>query len=102
MDSAYFSGRSGETKNWFSEFFLKLDPLFGPIAAKRLVLELLCMSGGGHIRGVCRTVNKKRWLCNGILFPVDGRHFPSSWCKHLSGLCWRECDCTTEYMFVEV
>ena len=46
MDSAYFSGRSGGEKNCFPKFFLKLDPLCGPVAAKPLVLELLCLEVG--------------------------------------------------------
>ena len=44
MDSAYFSGCSGGEKNCFPKiFFLNLDPLCGPVAAKPLVLELLCL-----------------------------------------------------------
>jgi len=36
-------------------FFLKLDPLCGPVAAKPLVLELLCLElGTGHFCGICR------------------------------------------------
>jgi len=50
MDSAYFSGRSGGEKNWFSKiFFLKFDPLCGPVAAKPLVLELLCLEVGTSV-----------------------------------------------------
>jgi len=51
MESAYFSGHSGGEKNWFGEnfFFLKLDPLCGPVAAKRLVLELLCLEVGTSV-----------------------------------------------------
>jgi len=50
MDSAYFSGRSGGEENWFREnFFLKLDPLCGPVAAKPLVLELLCLEVGTSV-----------------------------------------------------
>ena len=41
MDSAYFSGRSGDERNCFpNSFFLNLDPLCCPVAAKPLVLEL--------------------------------------------------------------
>jgi len=43
MHSAYFSGRSGGGKSCFSKLFLNLDPLCGPLAAKPLVLELLCL-----------------------------------------------------------
>jgi len=46
MDSAYFSGGG---KNWFPNFFLKLDPLCGPVAAKPLVLELLCLEVGTSV-----------------------------------------------------
>jgi len=43
MDSAYFSGRSGGEKLFVEIFFKNLDPLCGPLAAKPLVLELLCL-----------------------------------------------------------
>jgi len=36
-------------KNWFREFFLKLDLLCGPVAAKPLVLELLCLEVGTSV-----------------------------------------------------
>ena len=37
-------------KNWFREnFFLKWDPLCGPVAAKPLVLELLCLEVGTSV-----------------------------------------------------
>jgi len=50
MDSAYFSGRNGGGKIWFREiFFVKLDPLCGPVAAKPLVLELLCLEVGTSV-----------------------------------------------------
>ena len=50
MDSAYFSGRSGGERNCFPEIFLKkLDPLYGPVAAKPLVLELLCLEVGTSV-----------------------------------------------------
>jgi len=50
MESAYFSGRSEGGKNWFREiFFLKLDPLCGPVASKPLVLELLCLEVGTSV-----------------------------------------------------
>ena len=50
MDSAYFSARNGGGKNWFPKvFFLKLDPLCGPVAAKPLVLELLCLEVGTSV-----------------------------------------------------
>jgi len=50
MESAYFSGRSGSEKNWFWEiFFQKLDPLCGPVVAKPLVLELLCLEVGTSV-----------------------------------------------------
>ena len=39
MDSAYFSGRSGGEKLFSENFFLNLDPLCGPVAAKPFVLE---------------------------------------------------------------
>ena len=32
-----------------SEFFLKLDPLCGPVAAQPLVLELLCLEVGTSV-----------------------------------------------------
>ena len=32
-----------------SEFFLKLDPLCGPVAAKTLVLEVLCLEVGTSV-----------------------------------------------------
>jgi len=48
MDSAYFSGRSGGEK-LFSENFLNLDPLCGPVAGKPLVLELLCLEVGTSV-----------------------------------------------------
>jgi len=32
-----------------SEFFLKLDPLCGPVAAKPLVLEFLCLEVGTSV-----------------------------------------------------
>jgi len=47
MDSAYFSGRSGGGKIGFRKF--KLDPLCGPVAAKPLVLELLCLKVGTSV-----------------------------------------------------
>jgi len=46
MDSAYFSVRSGGEKNCFPNFFLNLGPLSGPVAAKPLVVELLCLEVG--------------------------------------------------------
>ena len=50
MDSAYFSGRSGGEKNCIPKIFLKnLDPLCGPVAAKPLVLELLCLEVGTSV-----------------------------------------------------
>ena len=49
MDSAYFSGRSGGGKNFPKIFFLKLDPLCGPVAAKPLVPELLCLKVGTSV-----------------------------------------------------
>ena len=49
MDSAYFSACSGVGRNWFPSFFLKLDPLCGPVAAKPLVLELLCLEVGTSV-----------------------------------------------------
>jgi len=49
MDSAYFSGRSGGEKKWFPKFFFKLDPLCRPVAAKPLVLELLCLEVGTSV-----------------------------------------------------
>jgi len=33
-------------------FFLKLDPLCGPVAAKLLVLELLCLKVGTSVASV--------------------------------------------------
>ena len=33
----------------FREFFLNLDPLCGPVAAKPLVLELLCLEVGTSV-----------------------------------------------------
>jgi len=48
MDSAYFSGRGGE-KNCFPEIFLNLYPLCGPVAAKPLVLQLLCLEVGTSV-----------------------------------------------------
>ena len=48
MDSAYFSGRSGGETIGF-RIFLKLDPLCGPVAAKPLVLELLCLEVGTSV-----------------------------------------------------
>jgi len=48
VDAANFSGRSGGGK-MVSEFFLKLDPLCGPVAAKPLVLELLCLEVGTSV-----------------------------------------------------
>ena len=53
MDSAYFSGCSGVEKSWFPKnFFSKLDPLCGPVAAKPLVLELLCLEVGTSVASV--------------------------------------------------
>jgi len=50
MDSAYFSGRSGGEKNFSKKiFFLKLDQLCGPVAAKPLVLELLYLEVGTSV-----------------------------------------------------
>jgi len=49
MDSAYFSGRSGGEKIVFRKFFLNLHPLCGPVAAKPLVLELLCLEVGTSV-----------------------------------------------------
>ena len=50
MDSAYFSGRSGGEKNCFPKtFFKNLYPLCGPVAAKPLVLELLCLEVGTSV-----------------------------------------------------
>ena len=59
MDLAYFSGRSGGEKNWFPKnFFKKLDPLCGPVAAKPLVLEVLCLDVGTSVAsaGTAETV----------------------------------------------
>jgi len=59
LDSACFSGRSGGEKNWFPKiFFLKLDPLCGPVAAKPLVLEVLCLEVGTSVAsaGTAETV----------------------------------------------
>jgi len=49
MDSAYFSGRSGGKRNCFPKIFFNLDPLCGPVAAKPLVLELLCLEVGTSV-----------------------------------------------------
>jgi len=49
MESAYFSGRSGGEKVGFGKFFLNLDPLCGPVAAKPLVLELSCLEVGTSV-----------------------------------------------------
>jgi len=50
MDSAYFSGHSGGERNCFPKiFFLNLDPLCGPVTAKPLVLELLCLEVGTSV-----------------------------------------------------
>jgi len=49
MDSAYFSGRSGSKENFFEKFIFNLDPLCGPVAAKPLVLELLCLEVGTSV-----------------------------------------------------
>ena len=49
MDSAYFSGRSDVKKLVSEIFFLKLDPLCGPVAAKPLVIELLCLEVGTSV-----------------------------------------------------
>ena len=38
-----------QRKKLFSEFFLNLDPLCGPVAAKSLVLELLCPEVGTSV-----------------------------------------------------
>ena len=43
-----------EAKKVFRNVFFNLDPLCGPVAAKPLVLELLCLeTGGGHFCGMC-------------------------------------------------
>jgi len=48
MDSAYFSGRSGGWKKFFSENFFfsfqNLDALYRPVAGKQFVLEYLCLA----------------------------------------------------------
>jgi len=45
-----FSGRTGGGKNCFPKiFFLNLDPLCGPVAAKPLVVELLCLKVGTSV-----------------------------------------------------
>jgi len=49
MDSAYFSCHSGGERNCFPKFFKNLDPLCGPVAAKPLVLELLCLELGTSV-----------------------------------------------------
>jgi len=59
LDSAYFSGRSGCEKIGFRQnFFKKLDPLCGPVAAKPLVLEVLCLEVGTSVAsaGTAETV----------------------------------------------
>jgi len=51
MDSAYFSGRSGGYiffRKFFSGF-QNLDPLYGPVAGKPLVLEVLCLEMGTSV-----------------------------------------------------
>ena len=53
MDSAYFLVVVEAKKIVFRNFFLNLDPLCGPVAAKPLVVELLCLELGGHFCGVC-------------------------------------------------
>jgi len=55
MDSAYFSGRSGCGKKFVSEIFLKLYPLCGSVAAKPLVLELLCLEVGTSVASALTT-----------------------------------------------
>ena len=53
MDSAYFSGRSGGGKKFFSEKFFfcfqNLDPRYRPVAGKPLVLEVLCLEMGTSV-----------------------------------------------------
>ena len=49
MDSAYFSGRRRRKKLFSEVFFLKLDPLCGPVAAKPLMLEVLCLEVGTSV-----------------------------------------------------
>ena len=49
IDSGHFSGRSGGEKMVSENFFLKLDPLCGLVAAKPLVLELLCLEVGTFV-----------------------------------------------------
>ena len=49
MDSAYFSGRSGGPKIFPQIFFQNFDPLYRPVAAKPLVLELLCLEVGTSV-----------------------------------------------------
>ena len=44
-----------EAEKMFSEFFLKLDPLCGPVAGKPLVLEVLCLEVGTFVTSAdCR------------------------------------------------
>jgi len=49
MDSAYFSGRSGGEKIVFRKIFFKIWIHCGPVAAKPLVLELLCLEVGTSV-----------------------------------------------------
>jgi len=49
MESAYCFGCSGGEKKFFSIFFLNLDPLCGPVAAKPFVLELLRLEVGTSV-----------------------------------------------------
>jgi len=52
MDSAYFSGRSGGYLIFSGKFFFgcqNLDPLYGPVVGKPLVLEVLCLKVGTSV-----------------------------------------------------
>ena len=51
MDSAYFSGRTGGWKNFFSENFCfqNLDAIYRPVAGKPFVLEKLCLDMGTSV-----------------------------------------------------
>ena len=51
MDSAYFSCRSGGWEEFFPNFFCfqNVDALYRPVAAKPLVLEVLCLEVGTSV-----------------------------------------------------
>ena len=49
MESAYFSGRSGGQKNFFRKKMFLFDALYRPVAAKPLVLEVLCLEVGTSV-----------------------------------------------------